>query len=591
MATRKISDLTLLTDVSSSDTLLLLDNSDPVDTNKKSLVGSIFTAVPGGTQSAPGLGIELRTSTGLFSDSQGSIGLSLGDAKLLVQKQSTSLILSARDSADANLDLTLQALGTGVIRFGSPITIDDATFNIPNTSDGTKKIAFSAAQIPAGTTRTFVFPDPGATDTLVTLTSIQTLTNKTLVSPTFTGNLSGVSLTLSGNLQVDNNTTLGSSNIDTLTVAATSTFNGNLTLNGTTTSNALTTHNANVRLTTNQLMETYNQVEFYSTSLNNGAGGTTVTLRGDDYDGRYGFSLTYYDLETQSFTGTNKSYAITGSASAYTLPTATVVLNSGVISSITIDTPGSYLPPAVTATITGDGVGAQVTPVIVNGQLQSVTIDDVGANYTTATISFAAVRGGLYYEEIDLSDPFNPASRTTHQVLHTGNLDLVSGLGAINNLVTTGDVTFDSGTFKLDSTNNRVGINRTPTAYDLEVAGDIYFEGGSFIGGNSSNFIVQKRLQSIPLRFQDYQGGLEMIIETDGSVGIGKLPTQKLDVAGNARIDGDLNVAETDPVNSVGGSITAKRINLTDLDNNTQVITAEQVTSGSRNKIYFHAYS
>ena len=587
MATRKISDLTLLTDVSSSDTLLLLDNSDPVDTNKKSLVGSIFTAVPGGTQSSPGLGIELRTSTGLFSDEQGSIGLSLGDAKLLVQKQSTSLILSARDSADANLDLTLQALGTGVIRFGSPITIDDATFNIPNTSDSTKKIAFSAAQIPAGTTRTFVFPDPGATDTLVTLTSIQTLTNKTLVSPTFTGNLSGVSLTLSGNLQVDNNTTLGSSNIDTLTVAATSTFNGNLTLNGTTTSNALTTHNANVRVTTNQLMETYNQVEFYSTSLNNGAGGTTVTLRGDEQSGNLGFSLTYYDIETQLFTGTNKSYAIKGTANAYTLPTATVVLNGGVLDSITIDTPGSYLPPGVTATITGDGVGAQVTPVIVNGQLQSVTIDDVGANYTTATISFAAVRGGLYYEETDLSNQ----SATTYQIIHTGNLDLVSGLGAINNLVTTGDVTFDSGTFKLDAANNRVGINRTPTAYDLEVAGDIYFEGGSLIGGNSSNFIVQKRLQSIPLRFQDYQGGLEMIIETDGSVGIGKLPTQKLDVAGNARIDGDLNVAETDPVNSVGGSITAKRINLTDLDNNTQVITAEQVTSGSRNKIYFHAYS
>ena len=332
-------------------------------------------------------------------------------------------------------------------------------------------------------------------------------------------------------------------------------------------------------------------MEFYSTTLNNGAGGTTVTLRGDEYSGNLGFSLTYYDIETQLFTGTNKSYAIKGTANAYTLPTATVVLNGGVLDSITIDTPGSYLPPGVTATITGDGVGAQVTPVIVNGVLQSVTIDNVGANYTTATISFAAVRGGLYYEEVNLSDPNNPANITTHQILHTGNLDLVSGLGAINNLVTTGDVTFDGGTFKLDSTNNRVGINRTPTAYDLEVAGDIYFEGGSFIGGNSSNFIVQKRLQSVPLRFQDYQGGLEMIIETDGSVGIGKLPTQKLDVAGNARIDGDLNVAETDPVNSVGGSITAKRINLTDLDNNTQVITAEQVTSGSRNKIYFHAYS
>ena len=48
MATRKISDLTLLGvgQVSSSDTLLLLDNSDPTDQNKISAVGSIFTAVP-----------------------------------------------------------------------------------------------------------------------------------------------------------------------------------------------------------------------------------------------------------------------------------------------------------------------------------------------------------------------------------------------------------------------------------------------------------------------------------------------------------------------------------------------------------------
>ena len=587
MATRKISDLTLLTDVSSSDTLLLLDNSDPVDTNKKSLVGSIFTAVPGGTQSAPGLGIELRTSTGLFSDEQGSIGLSLGDAKLLVQKQSTSLILSARDSADANLDLTLQALGTGVIRFGSPITIDDATFNIPNTSDSTKKIAFSAAQIPAGTTRTFVFPDPGATDTLVTLTASQTLTNKTLVSPTFTGNLSGVSLTLTGNLQVDNNTTLGSSNIDLLTVAATSTFNGNVTTNGTTTSNGLATHNSDVRLTTNQGLEAYNKLEFYSTSANAGAGATTVTLEGDNASGNLGYALTYYDTETVAYTGTNKSYAIRMSPAAYTLPTATVTVSGGLVTGFTITSPGSNLPTNITATITGDGTGATVTPVVVNGQLSSITIDDDGANYTTASISFAAVRGGLFYEEIDLSNQ----SATTHQIIHTGNFDLVSSIGAINNLVTTGDVTFDSGTFRLDSTNNRVGINKVPTTYDLEVAGDIYFEGPSFIGGNNTNFVIQKRLQSIPLRFQDYQGGLEMIIETNGDVGIGKLPTQKLDVAGNARIDGDLNVAETDPVNSVGGSITAKRINLTDLDNNTQVITAEQVTASSRNKIYFHAYS
>ena len=60
MATRKISDLTLLTTVSPSDTLLLLDNSDPVDTNKKSEVGSIFKAVPGGSQNQPGYHLTRR---------------------------------------------------------------------------------------------------------------------------------------------------------------------------------------------------------------------------------------------------------------------------------------------------------------------------------------------------------------------------------------------------------------------------------------------------------------------------------------------------------------------------------------------------
>ena len=60
MATRKISDLTLLGvgQVSSSDTLLLLDNSDPTDQNKRSAVGSIFTAVPSGTYTAPGVRFE-----------------------------------------------------------------------------------------------------------------------------------------------------------------------------------------------------------------------------------------------------------------------------------------------------------------------------------------------------------------------------------------------------------------------------------------------------------------------------------------------------------------------------------------------------
>ena len=195
MATRKISDLTLLTTVSPSDTLLLLDNSDPVDTNKKSEVGSIFKAVPGGTQNQPGLSFDQKTATGLYSTAQGELGISLGDSKLLIEKQSTSLLLSARDSADSNLDLTLQALGTGVIRFNSTIAITDTVFSIPNSSDNSKIAKFSATQIPTGSTRTYVLPAPGSdVDTIVTLNSTQTLTNKTLTSPSFTGSLNAANM-------------------------------------------------------------------------------------------------------------------------------------------------------------------------------------------------------------------------------------------------------------------------------------------------------------------------------------------------------------------------------------------------------------
>ena len=140
MATRKISDLTLLGvgQVSSSDTLLLLDNSDPTDQNKRSAVGSIFTAVPSGTYTAPGVRFEGKTSTGLFSSSQGQVGLALGNSRLNLQKVGTTLNIEARDDADQNLDFKLSAQGTGKIRLGSVLAISDLNFIVPNSVDETK---------------------------------------------------------------------------------------------------------------------------------------------------------------------------------------------------------------------------------------------------------------------------------------------------------------------------------------------------------------------------------------------------------------------------------------------------------------------
>ena len=587
MATRKISDLTLLTTVSPSDTLLLLDNSDPVDTNKKSQVSSIFKAVAGGTQNQPGLAFDQKTSTGLYSEAQNQLGLALGDSKLLLEKQSTSLVVAARDSADANLDLTLQALGTGVIRFGSDIAITDTVFSIPNSSDNTKIAKFSSTQIPTGETRTYVLPDPGVSaDTLVTLNSTQTLANKTLDAPVFTGTLTATSMNLSGNIQVDNNTTLGSSNIDTVTVAATSTFNANTTFNGTITSNALATHTNEVQINQTSGSGLYNKIKWWDTAQNTNAGNWAADLEvTSDASTRY-LDLKYYDTDT-GYTSTNYTYGLRVASIGYTLPEATLTVNGGVIDGYNITNAGKFLSGTVTPVLSGDGSNAVITPVITNGQLTALTISNGGSGYTTATITFTTSGGSLQYRTYDNSGEVE----TKETVIHTGNLNLISAIGSVNNFVATGSVNFDDGTFVLDDTNDRVGIGRTPATHKLEVGGDIYFTGPQFIGGDSSSFTIQKRQGAVPILFKNQGGSTEVQIDGSGRFGIAKSPAKNLDVLGDSNIDGDLYLTETDTINNIGGALHCKRLKLTDLNGAVQTITADDISATSRNKVYFHAYS
>ena len=588
MATRKISDLTLLTTVSPSDTLLLLDNSDPVDTNKKSEVGSIFKAVPGGSQNQPGLAFDQKTATGLYSTTQGELGISLGDSKLLLEKQSTSLVLSARDSADSNLDLTFQALGTGLIRFNSTIAINDSVFTVPNSSDNSKIIKFSATQLPTGTTRTFVFPDAGVDiDTIVTTSSTQTLTSKTLVSPIFSGDLTGVNLTLSGNLQVDGNSTLGSDNNDTLTVAAVSTFNANLTANNPVTINAATTTTDDVTINQTSGTGTYKKLKFFDTSQDTNAGREVADLAVTTDSAARFLDLSYYDRDTD-YSSTNYTYGMRIASIGYTLPEVVVTITNGAVAGFTITNPGANISNTMTATIVGDGSDAIITPVVVNGALDSITINAGGQDYTSATVTFVTSGGALQYRTYDHTG----SSEAKNEIIHTGNLNLISAIGSVSNLVTTGSVNFDDGTFVLDDTNNRIGIGLTPSAYKLEVGGDIYFTGSQFIGGDSSSFVLQRRLDATPIKFNKYDGTTEMIIDSAGNVGINKTtPSKRLDVSGDSNVDGDFYVTETDPVNKVGGAIVAKRLKLTDLNGAVQTITADTISATSRTKVIFHAYS
>ena len=533
MATRKISDLTLLEsgNVSSSDTLLLLDNSDPTDQNKRTAIGSIFKAVPSGTYTSPGVQFEGKTSTGLFSESQGQVGLSMGDARLNLQKVGTTLNIQARDSADTNLDFTISAQGTGKIRLGSVLAINDLNFVIPNSSDETKVAKFSSASIPAGVQHTYVLPSNGevpTTDTLVTLTAPQTLSNKTIASPVFTGDMSVVNIDITGN------TTIGNEASDSLTVNSASIFASSVTLSNTFIANSGATITGDIALTgdldvgdSNYLkLGADDDLKIYHMAA--GSGGNYIA-------GANNMGIVISAAKVELLNQGHTSYFFKGTE------TESVVYHNN--------------DARVTTTATGISIG---------GAIDAVTSITGSGDIAIAT------------------DKFTLDSTTGNTVFGgniTGGGDLTCGTGT---------------TFQLGSSSSaKLGVGREPLVYNLEVEGSIYSTGSTIIAGNGSagKFILQKGAAAISLNFTNNSGTDEAVIDASGQFGLGKSPSTKFDVSGNANIDGDIVVTTTNPSNNTGGKISARELVLT--DPSTGATTTLNAISGggglSRGKVYFLA--
>ena len=529
MATRKISDLTLLGvgQVSSSDTLLLLDNSDPTDQNKRSAVGSIFTAVPSGTYTAPGVRFEGKTSTGLFSSTQGQVGLALGNSRLNLQKVGTTLNIEARDDADQNLDFKLSAQGTGKIRLGSVLAINDLNFIVPNSVDETKVAKFSSVNLTAGLTNVYSFPSneglTNTTDELVTLKATQTLENKTIASPTFTGTLTIESFTSSGSA------TIGDAAADSLTVNAAATFAASTTFSNSVimSQGATITGDLNIN---NHLDMVDDQIIKMGTDddvlISYTTGNDRFFISADTTD----FLLGSSNVQLTSASGGTKFFE--GNS------TNTIVYHTGAA--------------RITTSATGINIG---------GAIDAVTSITGSGNIAIATDKFT---------------------------LDSSTGDAVFG----GNITGGGNVTATAGTtFQLGSTASaKLGIGRAASTYNLEVEGSIYSTGSTIIAGNGSagKFILQKGAAAIGTHFTNNVGTDEMVLDSNANLGIGKSPGQRLDVSGNANIDGDLVVVTTNPSNNTGGKISAREVVLTDPITGSQS-TLNYATSGgvSRARVFF----
>ena len=557
MATRKISDLTLLGagQVSSSDTLLLLDNSDPTDQNKRSAVGSIFTAVPSGTFTTPGIRFEGKTATGVFSETQGQVGLAMGNARLNLEKVGTTLNIQAKDDADQNLDFKISAQGTGKITLGSVLAINDLNFVIPNSVDETKVAKFSVANLTSGLTNIYTFPSneglTNTTDELVTLKATQTIENKTLVSPIFTGSLTIESFTASGNA------TIGDEASDSLTVNSASTFAASTTFANSAIFNSGFTA---ADMTANSL-----------SLVDNGTGGNVLTVASDDES-------------NFSFVVINDTYKVSAAA--------------GIKLSQYNNGEGEFLLRGnLSAT---DGLPFKVKQV--SGpdlQWDTVTISTAGAvglNYggvqKISTTNTGISIGGAIDAVTSITGSGDIAIATDKFTLDSSTGNAVFG----GNIVNGGNITAATGTdfqfgSQLDPT--KVGIGRVASVYNLEVEGSIYSTGSTIIAGNGSagKFILQKGAPAISLNFTNNSGTDEAVIDGSGNFGIGKTPSQKFDVSGNANIDGDITVVTTNPSNNTGGKVSARELVLT--DPSTGATTTLNAISGggglSRGKVYFLA--
>ena len=531
MATRKISDLTLLGagQVSSSDTLLLLDNSDPTDQNKRSAVGSIFTAVPSGSYTAPGIRFEGKTATGLFSETQGQVGLAMGNARLNLQKVGTTLNIQARDDADTNLDFTISAQGTGKIRLGSILAINDLNFIVPNSIDETKVAKFSSANLTAGLTNIYSFPSneglTNTTDELVTLKATQTIENKTIVSPNFTGDVSVVNIASSGN------TTIGDEASDSLTVnaastfAASSTFSNSLIANQGATITGDVALNGSIDMNDSQYLKLGTDDDLLIYHLAAGAGGNYIA-------GANNMGIVISAAKVELLNQGHTSYFFKGTE------TESIVYHNN--------------DARVTTTATGISIG---------GAIDAVTSITGSGDIAIAT------------------DKFTLDSATGNAVFGGD----ITGGGNFN--ATTGT------SFQLGSTASaKLGIGRAAATYNLEVEGSIYSTGSTIIAGNGTagKFIIQKGVAGIGMHFTDNVGTDQMELDSNGNLGVGKSPSYKLDISGNSNIDGDLTITTTNPASGVGGVIMAREIILTDAQTGSTA-TLNASTSGgvSRGRVYF----
>jgi len=245
-----------------------------------------------------------------------------------------------------------------------------------------------------------------------------------------------------------------------------------------------------------------------------------------------------FDMSDGSNTGHPLAFstAFTGSSSSYTTG---VVSNHGTVASgsagskvtfsVPLDAPSSIY---YYCTQHGSGMGSTGTASSISAAVELVV--------TGRVVATGNVTAGSFLGDGSELTALNAANITT------GTLDAarVPTPTTFTTATFSGDVTVDTTTFHVDTTNSRVGVGLTNPSTKLHIgSGDVGIDRDQkfdFGAGYSANWYIKQKSADNKIYFERTGGGgNELVIDTTGNVGIGTLsPSYKLNVLTDTNYDG-----------------------------------------------------
>lgn len=194
----------------------------------------------------------------------------------------------------------------------------------------------------------------------------------------------------------------------------------------------------------------------------------------------------------------------------------------------------------------------------IDGAVQIDSTVTVGVDDTGYDVKFFGATSGAYMLWDESADDLVLAGAAGLDVAGdidvdgTTNLDVVDIDGAVDmasTLTVAGDVTVDTSTLKVDTSNNRVGVGTASPSANLHTnvtsdGNNLYIDNNGTqlaIGSTSGVNYINTQNGGAGLAFQA-NGSEKIRLDSSGNVGIGtSSPSEKLDVVGNLTVSGSVS--------------------------------------------------